>query len=62
MSSPELRLSDDEFKMLAGWQVDCYVLEHPIKQLNDFHFLAAYNTQDVRLGTDFFFGIGLRKT
>jgi SNF2 family DNA or RNA helicase len=55
LPSPELEPAADELDTIAGWQVDCYVLAQPIKQFSDFHFLAAYQAQDVRPGTDFLF-------
>ncbi|SEH09016.1 DEAD/DEAH box helicase [Candidatus Venteria ishoeyi] len=55
LPSPELSMAEDVFVASAAWRVDCYALEQPVKQFSDFHFLATYQAQDVRLGTDFLF-------
>jgi len=40
---------------LEPWQVDCYRLAHPVKQLSDLHFLAFYRAEGVEPGSDFLF-------
>jgi SNF2 family DNA or RNA helicase len=46
---------DEAQATLKRWQVDCYRLAHPIKQLSDLHFLAFYRAEDVQPGSDFLF-------
>ncbi|WP_295447876.1 DEAD/DEAH box helicase [uncultured Thiodictyon sp.] len=47
--------SDDGPLSFQRWQVDCYRLDRPIKQLSDIHFLAFHRAADVQPGSDFLF-------
>lgn len=40
---------------LHPWDVACYALDQPIKQLSDIHFLAFYQAEDLEPGSDFLF-------
>ena len=42
-------------RKLKPWRVESHLLEHPIKQLGDIHFLARYRSEDIQPGNDFLF-------
>lgn len=46
---------DEAQATLQQWEVGCYRLEHPFKELSDLHFLAFYRAEDVQPGSDFLF-------
>ncbi|MDJ0717299.1 MAG: DEAD/DEAH box helicase [Prochloraceae cyanobacterium] len=37
------------------WEIDCYQLKPTIKLLNELHFLALYNSENIQLGSDLLF-------
>jgi len=43
----------DDYK-LAQWEICCFELDHPIRDLNDIAFIALYN-DDIQLGADLLF-------
>jgi Superfamily II DNA/RNA helicases, SNF2 family len=60
LPSPELaRYLDGEppeaAVSLQRWQVDCYRLSHPLKQLSEIHFMVFYNAAQTQPGSDFLF-------
>jgi len=60
LPSPELALVvgeelPDQAVDLAHWEIDCYLLQAPIKALSDIHFLSFYQSGDTRAASDFLF-------
>ncbi|HCS88591.1 MAG: DEAD/DEAH box helicase [Thiohalocapsa sp. PB-PSB1] len=57
---PEIAKAMPEPMELSGaepgiWEVDTIVLERPIKQISDLHYLAAFAIDDLQPGSDFLF-------
>jgi SNF2 family DNA or RNA helicase len=46
---------DETRTTLESWRVDCYRLDHPVKQLSEIHFLSFYRAEGVQPGGDFLF-------
>lgn len=58
LPSPELMLvmpEEDQAIDLKDWGVDCYRLDQPIRQFAELQFLATYQAENVKVGTDFLF-------
>ncbi|NEX20082.1 DEAD/DEAH box helicase [Thiorhodococcus mannitoliphagus] len=60
LPSPQLAKSwpeplETEPAALQPWEVECYRLDRPIKQLSDIHFLAFYQAEGLEPGSDFLF-------
>jgi SNF2 family DNA or RNA helicase len=58
LPSPELadaELPDDATLSLEEWQVFGCALTHPIRDINNIHFLSFYQATDTRIGSDFLF-------
>lgn len=51
----EVELSDDAVITLEDWQVFSCNLAQPIKDINNIHFLSAYQATNTRIGNDFLF-------
>jgi hypothetical protein len=58
---PSLELSryleseSPEPSRLEYWEIDCYEVKSVIKLLNDLHFLAVYNSNEIQIGSDLLF-------
>ena len=57
LPSPELSRQVEISKpiTLQPWNIECYQIDNVIKTLNDIHFLISYNTNAIKLGSDFLF-------
>ncbi|HYN79183.1 MAG TPA: hypothetical protein VES73_15480 [Lamprocystis sp. (in: g-proteobacteria)] len=60
LPSPQLATywADDRLEapaVLQTWEIDCYRLASPIKQLSDMHYLAFHQAGDVQPGSDVLF-------
>ncbi|MCD2449628.1 DEAD/DEAH box helicase [Methylicorpusculum oleiharenae] len=57
LPSPELGLDlpNDGPVELAEFQVSCYRLQQPVKDINHIHFLCCYQAANTRIGSDFLF-------
>ncbi len=44
-----------ETSELRSWAIDCYQVKPIIKLLNDLHFLALYNSENIQLGSELLF-------
>ncbi len=52
---PGMDNTDDEVR-LTGWQVHCYPIQYPLKEINNIHFLSCYQAAtNTRIGPDFLF-------
>ncbi|MCP4696496.1 MAG: DEAD/DEAH box helicase [Gammaproteobacteria bacterium] len=58
LPSPELaryHTEEVDTAALQQWDLDCYRLEFPVKQISDIHFQVSYRASEIRLGSDFMF-------
>jgi SNF2 family DNA or RNA helicase len=51
----EVELNDDAVITLEDWQIFACDLAQPLKDINNIHFLSAYQATNTRIGSDFLF-------